>query len=46
MSDFDSAYIAKFYVACAREHRLRRAYTNDKHMIRAARAFGIEAMGI
>lgn len=34
------------HLACAREHGLRRVYTNDKHMIRAAPAFGIEAKGI
>ena len=34
------------HLACAREHGLRPVYTNDKHMIRAAPAFGIEAMGI
>ncbi|OGA45948.1 MAG: hypothetical protein A3G25_01230 [Betaproteobacteria bacterium RIFCSPLOWO2_12_FULL_63_13] len=34
------------HLACAREHGLRRVYTNDKHMIRAAPVFGIEAMGI
>lgn len=34
------------HLAYAREHGLRRVYTNDKHMIRAAPAFGIEAMGI
>ena len=34
------------HLACAREHALRRVYTNDKHMIRAAPAFSIEAMGI
>jgi predicted nucleic acid-binding protein len=34
------------HLACARAHGLRRVYTNDKHMIRAASAFGVEAMGI
>ena len=34
------------HLACAREHGLRRVYTNDKHMIRAAPAFGIEAICI
>lgn len=34
------------HLVCAREHGLRRVYTNDKHMIRAAPAFGIEALGI
>ena len=34
------------HLACAREHRLRPVYTNDRHMIQAAPAFGIEAMGI
>ncbi len=34
------------HLACAREHGLRRVYTSNKHMIRAAPAFGIEAMGI
>jgi len=34
------------HLACARGHGLRRVYTNDRHMVRAAPAFGIEAMGI
>ena len=34
------------HLACAREHGLRRVYTNDRQMIRAAPAFGVEAMGI
>ncbi|MEK7730637.1 MAG: PIN domain-containing protein [Planctomycetota bacterium] len=34
------------HLACAREHGLRRVYTNDRHMLRAAPAFGIEATGI
>jgi predicted nucleic acid-binding protein len=34
------------HLACAREHALRRVYTNDKHMLRAAPAFGIEATGV
>ena len=34
------------HLACAREHGLRRVYTNDRRMLRAAPAFGIEAMGI
>jgi predicted nucleic acid-binding protein len=34
------------HLVCAREQGLRRVYTNDQHMIRAAPAFGIEAMSI
>lgn len=34
------------HLACAREHGLRLVYTNDRHMIQAAPAFGIEAIGI
>jgi predicted nucleic acid-binding protein len=34
------------HLACAREHGLGRVYTNDRHMLRAAPAFGVEAMGI
>ena len=34
------------HLACAREHGLRRVYTSDRHMLRAAPAFGVEAMGI
>ncbi len=32
------------HLVCAREHGLRRVYTNDRHMLLAAPAFGIEAM--
>ena len=32
------------HLVCAREHGLRRVYTNDRHMLLAAAAFGIEAM--
>jgi predicted nucleic acid-binding protein len=34
------------HLACAREHGLRRVYTNDRHMLRAAPAFGVVATGI
>ena len=32
------------HLVCAREHGLRRVYTNDRHMLLAASAFGVEAM--
>lgn len=32
------------HLVCAREHGLRRVYTNDRHMLLAAPAFGVEAM--
>jgi uncharacterized protein len=32
------------HLACAKKHGLRRVYTNDRHMLLAAAAFGIEAM--
>ena len=44
MSYFDSA--DALHLACAREHGLPRVYTNDRHMLQAAPAFGIEAMGV
>ena len=31
------------HLVCAREHGLRRVYTSDRHMLLAARAFGVEA---
>ena len=34
------------HLVCAREHGLRRIYTNDRHMLLAAPAFGVEAMAI
>ena len=34
------------HLVCAREHGLRRVYTNDRHMLRAAPAFGVAAIGI
>jgi predicted nucleic acid-binding protein len=34
------------HLVCAREHGLRRVYTNDRHMLRAAPAFGVVATGI
>jgi len=34
------------HLVCAREHGLPRLYTNDRHMIRAAKAFGVEAISI
>ena len=34
------------HLACAREHGLRPVYTNDRQMLQAAPAFGIEAMGV
>ena len=34
------------HLVCARENGLRRVYTNDRHMLRAASAFGVEAMTI
>lgn len=34
------------HLVCAREHGLRRVYTSDRHMLRAAPAFGVEAMGV
>ncbi len=32
------------HLVCAREHGLPRVYTNDRHMLLAASAFGVEAM--
>ncbi len=32
------------HLVCAREHGLQCVYTNDRHMLRAATAFGVEAM--
>ncbi len=32
------------HLVCAREHALRRVYTNDRHMLLAAGAFGVEAV--
>ncbi len=34
------------HLVCAREHGLQRVYTNDRHMLLAAPAFGINAMAI
>lgn len=34
------------HLVCARENGLRRLYTNDRHMLRAASAFGVEARSI
>ncbi len=34
------------HLVCAREHGLRRVYTSDRHMLLAAPAFGVEAMGL
>lgn len=34
------------HLVCAREHGLRRVYTNDRHMLLAAGAFGIEAVAV
>jgi predicted nucleic acid-binding protein len=34
------------HLACARENGLRRLYTNDAQMLRAAPAFGVEALAI
>ena len=34
------------HLVCAREHGLRRVYTNDRHMLLAAQAFGVDAMAI
>ena len=34
------------HLVCAGAHGLRRVYTNDRHMLMAASAFGIEAMTI
>ena len=31
------------HLVCAKEHGLRRIYTNDRHMLLAASAFGVEA---
>jgi predicted nucleic acid-binding protein len=32
------------HLVCARAHGLRRVYTNDRHMLLAAPAFGVEAI--
>jgi predicted nucleic acid-binding protein len=34
------------HLVCARENGLPRLYTNDRQMIRAAKAFGVEAVSI
>ena len=34
------------HLVCAREHGLLRVYTNDRHMLLAAPAFGIDAMAL
>jgi len=34
------------HLVCAKEHGLLRVYTNDRHMLLAAPAFGIDAMSI
>lgn len=34
------------HLVCAREHGLKRVYTNDRHMLLAAPAFGVKAMAI
>lgn len=34
------------HLVCAREHALRRIFTNDKQMLAAAAAFGIEGQGV
>ncbi len=34
------------HLVCARENGLRRLYTNDRHLLRAAPAFGVEARTI
>jgi predicted nucleic acid-binding protein len=34
------------HLVCARDNGLLRIYTNDRHMLRAAPDFGVEAMGI
>ena len=34
------------HLVCAREHGLQRVYTNDRHMLSAATAFGVEAKAI
>ena len=34
------------HLVCAKAHGLRRVYTNDRHMLLAAAAFGVEVMAI
>ena len=34
------------HLVCAREHGLQRVYTNDRHMLLAAAAFGVQAMSV
>ena len=34
------------HLVCARDNGLKRLYTNDRHMLRAATAFGVEARTI
>ena len=34
------------HLVCAREHGLQRVYTNDRHMLLAATAFGVEAKAV
>ena len=34
------------HLVSARQHGLRRVYTNDRHMLLAAPAFGVEAMAV
>lgn len=34
------------HLVCAKEHGMPRLYTSDRHMIQAAKAFGIEALSI
>ena len=34
------------HLVCAREHGLPRVYTNDRHMLLAATAFGVEATAV
>lgn len=34
------------HLVCAKEHGLKRVYTNDRHMLLAASAFGVEARAV
>ncbi len=34
------------HLVCAREHGLQRVYTNDRHMLLAAAAFGVDAVAV
>lgn len=34
------------HLVCAREHGLQRVYSNDRHMLLAATAFGVEAKAV